>query len=324
MFKKFLKKDTSENFITEDLMANLIREKFNIFAKSLQDNDAIVVFIVDDNYDIKYVNKGFLKITNYLDNPIDKNIRDFTSKKLNELPEILENNFINSSIDLLDFKNKIYNALKGVSLKVGNYIVFIITKSFYKADKLTAKIIQSTKEANELKLKLAELDKKFQETLTELTYKDILTGLYNRKYLAEYLPIEIEKYKRYKNALSIVLLDINQLKYINLNYGRTTGDLLLKSFSKLIHEIIRNVDWAVRYEEDEFIIVLPITNYEGAGKLIDRIKKKVERTLFEKAFTLTINAVAVECNELDDYDSLINRAFALLKESKYFNKNNQS
>ncbi len=323
MFEKFFKKDIPEFATKNDLLIKILKDNLAVFANLLNENDSIVIFIVDDDNNIKYVNKGFLKITNYTDEPVGKNLREFVSKNFNELLEMLDHSLSSVSLDLFDFKNKVYICLKGIFLKASNYSIFIVSKNFYRADKLAYRIIESTKEANKLRMQLSELESQLKETVSELTYKDVLTNIYNRRYCEDYLKTEIEKCKRYKTFLSIILIDIDNFKSINATYGRSIGDLVLKSFAKLLQETLRDVDIVIRYEEDKFLIILPNTNYDGANKLIERIKKKVERTLFEKAFYLTLNAVAVECNELDDIESLINRAFALLKEKKYLKENNE-
>ncbi|GEM_PF-1662027 len=318
MFKNLFKKEETSSVekLDTDILGSLIREKPDIFKKALYQNERIVLILTDITLEIKYVNNGFFSLTNYSENPVGKSLKDFVPNYIKVLPTPSSDEPIDVSIYLRDFKNKIDLCFSGSAFKINNHFCFILGKKFFKAEEFSKKIIETNREINELKQKISELQTKLKESTSKYLHKDLLTDVYNRVYLEEHLPKEIEKFKRYKIPLSLLLIDIDDFKSVNINYGRTAGDRVLKSFAKNLLETFRNVDWVVRYEEDKFIIVLSNTIYDDSLKALERVKKKIERTLFEKAFSLSIRAVAVECNELDDYESLINRAFSLLRENK--------
>jgi len=114
--------------------------------------------------------------------------------------------------------------------------------------------------------------RKANEEIRFLSITDPLTGSYNRGYLDERLPKEIKRAKRFHHPLSIILCDIDHFKRVNDTFGHGAGDLVLKEFVRRITESIRTgVDCMVRYGGEEFIIVLPETDINGACRLAERL-----------------------------------------------------
>ncbi|MDD5067538.1 MAG: GGDEF domain-containing protein [bacterium] len=101
---------------------------------------------------------------------------------------------------------------------------------------------------------------------------DNLTQLYNYHYLQIYLNNEMARTKRYAKELGLILIDIDNFKKINDNYGHSAGNIVLRNISKIIKQNIRvNVDIPVRYGGDEFLIILPETDTEGTNMLASRV-----------------------------------------------------
>ncbi|HEY8363909.1 MAG TPA: diguanylate cyclase [Tissierellaceae bacterium] len=114
-----------------------------------------------------------------------------------------------------------------------------------------------------------EQRKILEEKLRDLSYRDQLTGLYNRRFFDEM----IHKLDREENLpLAIIMADVNGLKLINDSFGHIIGDELLKSIARIIKKGIRESDIACRLSGDEFVIILPKTTLEDAKKIIDRLK----------------------------------------------------
>lgn len=109
-----------------------------------------------------------------------------------------------------------------------------------------------------------------------LSITDALTATYNRRYLMEQLPKEIERARRYSRPLSAVLCDIDHFKKINDTHGHQAGDEVLKGFSQLLLNATRKgIDWVTRYGGEEFLIVLPETGVEAAAMFADKIRALV-------------------------------------------------
>lgn len=124
-------------------------------------------------------------------------------------------------------------------------------------------------EAENVRLKdeLASVTEKFYE----LTTRDDLTGLYNRRYIYEIVENEFKKAKRYKTPVTALLAGIDGLKKINQTYGHGAGNQVLKDFASVIMNAIREVDIAGRLESDEFLIILPTTDIESSMPVAERV-----------------------------------------------------
>ncbi|KMT22957.1 GGDEF domain-containing protein [Clostridium cylindrosporum] len=122
----------------------------------------------------------------------------------------------------------------------------------------------------------------FIKEMNDKIIKDELTGIYNKRFIYERLPIEILKSKSLKFPLSIIMTDIDFFKSVNDNYGHLAGDFILFEFASLIKSSIRkDNDWVARYGGEEFIIVLVNTDNNTAFKISEKIRKAVEEKVFE-------------------------------------------
>ncbi|WP_051412225.1 sensor domain-containing diguanylate cyclase/phosphohydrolase [Halonatronum saccharophilum] len=113
--------------------------------------------------------------------------------------------------------------------------------------------------------------KNIEKKIEYASFHDTLTGLYNRFYFENHLP-QIDKEENL--PISIIIGDINGLKLANDVFGHKVGDRLLKKVAQIFKEATRSDDLVVRWGGDEFSIILPNTDNQGAQKIIDRIKKR--------------------------------------------------
>jgi two-component system cell cycle response regulator len=115
-----------------------------------------------------------------------------------------------------------------------------------------------------------------------LSITDALTGAYNRRYLMEQLPRELERCRRYAYPLSVLMCDIDHFKEINDTHGHAAGDDVLQLFAARAQKLIRsNSDWMARYGGEEFLIVLPETGYLGAMAVAEKIRNVIAGAPFE-------------------------------------------
>ena len=105
---------------------------------------------------------------------------------------------------------------------------------------------------------------------------DVLTGLYNRRYLDQRIRTEYENARRYQHPLSVLMLDIDHFKRLNDSHGHQAGDLALHFLSGLILDGIREPDIAARYGGEEFVIIAPNTRLHDAGELAERVRMRIE------------------------------------------------
>lgn len=122
--------------------------------------------------------------------------------------------------------------------------------------------------------------KELRDKLKTLSTTDELTGLHNRKYLQERMEQEISRAKRYGNALSVLLFDLDFFKVVNDIYGYEWGDVLLRSIADKLKQLIRKEDILTRYGDEEFIVVLPNTTEDNAFLFAERFRKDIEKMEF--------------------------------------------
>jgi diguanylate cyclase (GGDEF)-like protein len=108
-----------------------------------------------------------------------------------------------------------------------------------------------------------------------LSITDALTGAYNRRYLMEQLPREIERAARYGRHLSVIMCDVDHFKKINDSHGHLIGDEMLKWFVRKLRSGVRACDWLARYGGEEFLIVLPETNVDQAATAAEHLRAQV-------------------------------------------------
>jgi diguanylate cyclase (GGDEF)-like protein len=118
------------------------------------------------------------------------------------------------------------------------------------------------------------------EHLETLIFRDPLTHVYNRGYLEDQLAREIERYKRTNEPVSFLLVDVDNFKQVNTNFGHPVGDLILSSIAQLLEDKVRQIDVVARYGGDEFGIILPDTIGEHAVMTAERLRGVIEANDF--------------------------------------------
>lgn len=183
-------------------------------------------------------------------------------------------------------------------------------------------------------LKLEQSLKSATEEIRVLSITDPLTACFNRTYLNERLPQEICRSARYHRSLSILIADIDHFKKVNDTFGHQAGDHVLKLFSQSIQNQLRKEsDWIVRYGGEEFLIILPETNYHGAGIISERLRNMIEKLEIEFdgkhiGITASFGGASVEFNNAIksefSMDQVIQLADAQLYASKQGGRNRTS
>jgi diguanylate cyclase (GGDEF)-like protein len=149
---------------------------------------------------------------------------------------------------------------------------------------------------------------------------DSLTELYNRQGVLDILRELIDRANRYKQDLSLIILDIDNFKRVNDRYGQLTGDGVIENVAKIIHRNIRATDIAGRYGGDQFIIILPRANLYSATVTAERIRKAIEtaemKDSAENVLVVTVSQGLSGLEQGEDARSLISRAEEALYTAK--------
>jgi diguanylate cyclase (GGDEF)-like protein len=182
-------------------------------------------------------------------------------------------------------------------------------------DELEAKVRERTSE-------LAEANAK----LRELSIRDDLTGLFNRRYLDRELEAEFIRAIRYKRNFSVLLLDIDRFKVINDSYGHMCGDAVLTKAAFLIRGCLRNSDVVARYGGDEIAILLPETGKSSAREIAEKLRRMIEGTPFQwrgKSINITssIGLATVPDDRIADWVEMLDKVDKALYRGKESGKN---
>lgn len=119
--------------------------------------------------------------------------------------------------------------------------------------------------------------KKMIEKLEDLSIKDEMTGVYNRRFAYEIIARQMEIAKREKSNFSLCYIDIDNLKKMNDTYGHAAGDELITSLSAALQKVVRKTDYIFRMGGDEFIIVFPNPSDTNYYKMIERLKQEINQ-----------------------------------------------
>ncbi len=173
------------------------------------------------------------------------------------------------------------------------------------------RLVAERTEALEQKMKQVE----------ELSVTDPLTGIFNRKRFNEELTVEIERVKRYSGFLALIMFDIDHFKEINDAFGHAAGDAVLVDLTTLVGSLIRKADVFSRWGGEEFLILLPETDLDGAEKMAEKLRASIETRKFPGVPSVTCSFGVVSLTEIDDADTLFKRVDDALYEAKESGRN---
>ncbi len=166
------------------------------------------------------------------------------------------------------------------------------------------------------------------DTIDNLILKDTLTGLFNRRYIDEYLPAALSTAYDRGQPLSLIFADIDRFKLVNDNHGHIAGDLALQHVAGLLQRKIRQTDcWVARYGGDEFIICLPGVDNASAQRIANRLRVAImsERFPLEDGVINLTCSFGVQSVEKNDFQlsarMLLHRADEKLYQAKHAGRN---
>lgn len=161
--------------------------------------------------------------------------------------------------------------------------------------------------------------------LYRLSITDGLTHAYNRQYLYQRLPEELERFRRYGDPLSVILFDVDRFKVFNDTFGHPAGDHVLKEIVSTARSTFRETDGLVRYGGEEFLMLLPKTPLEGATEAAERLRSAVERSAYrwhdrELKVTISLGVATLDIKTCSE-EALLQRADDLLYQAKTGGRN---
>lgn len=207
-------------------------------------------------------------------------------------------------------------------------IALLVAFSFYARRILNAQI-KTTEELNtykehleemveertedlETKNNLLEMEifirKKAEEELQQLAITDPLTHLYNRRKFHELLNMEIQRERRYKTGLALILCDLDHFKSINDHFGHDVGDAVIKIFAQTSKENIRETDILARWGGEEFIFLVPATDLDNTLAIAEKLRSAAEKIALPPVERITASFGVTRFDDSDQVESFIKRA----------------
>ena len=159
------------------------------------------------------------------------------------------------------------------------------------------------------------------DELKELSEKDHLTGLFNRRKVTDDMMNIFRQAKRYDRLFSIMIMDIDHFKQINDTYGHDAGDKVLIDIACILESNIRDVDICGRWGGEEFIIVCPDINHDGALALAERLRKDIGSYTFGDLRQITASFGVSTSSFHEDIASVVKSADMHLYKAKEAGRN---
>lgn len=178
-------------------------------------------------------------------------------------------------------------------------------------EQLTDRLQSVQQESDKLRMRLKEE--------RDLAMIDPLTGIPNRLAYNERLEQEVARWQRYKSPLVLTVWDVDRFKTINDSYGHQAGDKVLTVIAKLLHKQVRETDFVARFGGEEFVLLLPETELEGATLVAEQIRKSVESCEFHfrgNPVPITISCGMSQFREGDSAEQVFARADGALYKAK--------
>ena len=207
----------------------------------------------------------------------------------------------------------------------------------FQLERLNEELLEDLHRKNEeLDRKNQELEQRVKERTRELEQRsrelemlaltDPLTGLLNRRAIDDVAKSELKRRARYSRPLAVGLIDVDHFKDINSRYLYTGGDEVLRSLSKSLTSCLRDVDFLGRMGGEEFLVVAPETDVEGARVLAERIRSTVEGTPIPyngelMRVTVSVGFAVADGDAVVDYEEIKHGAAAALGEAKTTGRN---
>jgi diguanylate cyclase (GGDEF)-like protein len=195
--------------------------------------------------------------------------------------------------------------------------------------KMLGTIEQQAAEINQYAVRLDSAYKEIETSnaqLKEFSFKDEVTGLYNRRFFSIRLEEEVSRYRRFDHPVSVLLLDLDGFKAVNDELGHGAGDETLRGMAEILLKHSRGINVLCRYGGDEFAILLVETSKAGARLYADRIRYVLPTYRFShgRRITASFGIASLPEDVAPSPDELIRAADEALYAAKRAGKNRVS
>ena len=279
--------------VTERLRAEEKLQQSEYYYRMLFETTGAATLIIQEDSTIRRCNSHFEKLSGYGKAEIEKRMKwsQFVA------PEDLE-------------RMREYHEARGRDEQgpPNEYdFVFLDSRGNRKFVRVFVEFLEGSKERIASLIDMTERNKMEQELRkSEERYRcmaitDALTGLYNRRHFYSLAENEVQRSRRNGSDVAVIMLDVDHFKRVNDDFGHDAGDMALQEVAKRIRTVTRTIDVPSRYGGEEFLILLPETDLEGALQVAERLRAELallsfttESSRFDLTASLGVNAL---CNE---------------------------
>ena len=230
---------------------------------------------------------------------VSLNLQDFDGLRLCSQIRSLERT---RSIPILAVTEADNNArlVRGLEIGINDYLIRPVDKN-----EMLARVRTQVK-----KKRYTDRLRDNVQTSLEAAVTDMLTSLYNRRYMETHLATLVEQSVSRGKPMSVMILDIDFFKSINDTHGHDAGDDVLREFALRMRKSIRNIDLACRYGGEEFVVVMPETDRAVATMVAERLRRKIAAEPFPiqqgtKSIEVTISIGIAALNDAQDTSATI-------------------
>ncbi|MFB3070001.1 MAG: GGDEF domain-containing protein [Gemmatimonadales bacterium] len=172
-----------------------------------------------------------------------------------------------------------------------------------------------------------EAAKSDRERFQFLANTDPLTGCVNRRAMLDRLEPELERGRRYRHKVTVLMIDFDWFKKINDTRGHRVGDTVLRKLGDILRQEARAMNIVARYGGEEFTVILPDTDLEGGTIFAERLRERTEEFDFSEVgdplyATISIGVATSSEDEEVSVDTMIERADSALYRAKQAGRNN--
>lgn len=275
-----------------ELFLNQLNQRLDIVQKILQNNS-------ENQLQEQKANESMnTSVRNEMGN-LSKEVKD--AKDLQKLQQVVTHRLENMIANLDEYKTSHDHFIKS---------------NLDKMKLLNKQLNHSRSDINQL---TSQLEK--QQHIAET---DNLTSLPNRYAFQRKIHEESIRWRRYRNPLSLAMVDVDHFKKVNDTFGHSSGDSLLEQLASILRTESRRTDFVARYGGEEFIIILPETHINQATKAINIIRQKIAATQFkldQEDRKITVSIGVAEFEDDDEIEQVINRADTALYRAKEKGRN---
>lgn len=341
--------ELKENSFFSNIPVSKIQQLNEVYFEKCTFNKSDIIIKQNAPPDYVYlIISGIVKISKYIHNHEVTLTKRFDNSYIGELG-VLENKIRSASviadthIDALRINNKNFSIIMEHLPQIKNNIIHDLAARLRESDVYVTEQVQKSrilaemnkqisiqktvleKYSSDLKKAYSELEKKNEE-LYKLATTDMLTQIYNRRFVIDYFKKEFSKAKRHNAELSIIIADIDDFKSFNDTYGHLIGDFVLKNTAEIMEQNLREEDILGRYGGEEFLIILPGTEiknaYVAAEKIREAVCCQVHKTEnLELKISLSLGASDIGTKNPETIDEMLKYADFAMYESKRQGKN---